>query len=468
MSLPGSERFRRRLGLRATVTLSFAAGALVLSAVLSIGTYLVARDYLVEQREQAALGQGFVDASYVRDGLLTAGKPVIEVLGEVSPPSDTVVLVRRGDEWFSSSLTIGSDAVPATLQEEVVDGAAGLTWVRDAGVPAVVVGVPIPAVAAEYYEVASTHELERTLETLATVLTVFAVLTAIAGALLGRWASRRVLAPLDVVAGAAARIAGGDLDTRLPVTEDPELVTIIGSFNAMVDALHERIERDARFTADVSHELRSPLTTLMTSVQVLQRRRDELPDRSRQALDLITGELARFRTVLEDLLELGRLDAGTSGQTRAHVEADELVRHALTMSGRPAGLLLSYDGTSALVVHVDKQQLNRALVNLFDNADLHGTGLTAVHIRRSGQSVLIDVDDDGAGVSSGERARIFERFVRGGSRGSRPGAGLGLSLVAETARGHAGVVTCTDSPSGGARFTLRLPLAAVDAERLTS
>jgi signal transduction histidine kinase len=138
------------------------------------------------------------------------------------------------------------------------------------------------------------------------------------------------------------------------------------------------------------------------------------------------------------------------------------------MSGRPAGLLLSFDGTSALVVHVDKQQLNRALVNLFDNADLHGTGLTAVHIRRSGQSVLIDVDDDGAGVSSGERARIFERFVRGGSRGSRPGAGLGLSLVAETARGHAGVVTCTDSPSGGARFTLRLPLAAVDAERLTS
>ncbi len=467
MSLPGSERFRRRLGLRATVTLSFAAGALVLSAVLSIGTYLVARDYLVEQREQAALGQGFADASYVRDGLLTAGKPVSEVLGEVSPPSDTVVLVRRGDEWFSSSLTIGSDAVPATLQEEVAGGAAGLTWVRDAGVPAVVVGVPVPAVAAEYYEFALTHELERTLETLATILTVFAILTAIAGALLGRWASRRVLAPLDVVAGAAARIAGGDLDTRLPVTEDPELVTIIGSFNAMVDALHERIERDARFTADVSHELRSPLTTLMTSVQVMQRRRDDLPDRSRQALDLVTGELARFRTVLEDLLELGRLDAGTSGQARALVDADELVRHALTMSGR-APVLLSPGGTSRLVVHVDKQQLNRALVNLFDNADLHGTGLTAVHIRRSGQSVLIDVDDDGAGVSSGERARIFERFVRGGSRGSRPGAGLGLSLVAETARWHAGVVTCTDSPSGGARFTLRLPLAAVNAERLTS
>lgn len=467
MSLPGSERLRRRLGLRATVTLSFAAGALVLSAVLSIGTYLVARDYLVEQREQAALGQGFADASYVRDGLLTAGKPVSEILGEVSPPSDTVVLVRRGDEWFSSSLTIGSDAVPATLQEEVAGGAAGLTWVRDAGVPAVVVGVPVPAVAAEYYEFALTHELERTLETLATILTVFAILTAIAGALLGRWASRRVLAPLDVVAGAAARIAGGDLDTRLPVTEDPELVTIIGSFNAMVDALHERIERDARFTADVSHELRSPLTTLMTSVQVMQHRRDDLPDRSRQALDLVTGELARFRTVLEDLLELGRLDAGTSGQARALVDADELVRHALTMSGR-APALLSPGGTSRPVVHVDKQQLNRALVNLFDNADLHGNGLTRVQVRSAGRSVLIDVDDAGTGVASDERGRIFERFVRGGSRGSRPGAGLGLSLVAETVRGHGGSVTCTGSPAGGARFTLRLPLATVASGPETS
>lgn len=458
MSITGRTTLSRRLGLRATVTMSFAAGALVLTAVLSIGTYLVARDYLVEQREQAAIGQGFADASYVRDGLLTAGKPVSEVLGEVSPPADTVVFVRRDNEWFSSSLRLRSDVVPLELREQVSGGAAGLAWAASSGVPAVVVGVPVPAAAAEFYEVASTAELERTLDTLATVLSGFAVLTAVAGALLGRWASRRVLAPLDVVAGAAARIAGGDLDIRLPVTEDPELVTIIGSFNAMVDALHERIERDARFTADVSHELRSPLTTLMTSVQVMQRRRDELPERSRQALDLVDGELQRFRTVLDDLLELGRLDAGTGGQSRARVDAEELVRHALTMSGREPELLSSDQGV-ALSVDVDKQQLNRALVNLFDNADLHGNGLVGVGVRAGNRSVLIDIDDAGPGVGAAERARIFERFVRGGSRGSRPGAGLGLSLVTETVRGHDGTVICTDSPYGGARFTVRLPLA---------
>ena len=455
-----SGRERRPLGLRAKVTVSFAAGALALSATLSIGTYLVARDYLVDQRELAAVGQGFADASFVRDGLLTASTPVSEVLGTVSPPADTVVFVRQSDEWYSSSLTLGSDAVPAALRERVADGEVGLVWSRTDDVPAVVVGVPVPAVDAEFYEVVATPELARTLSTLLTVLAGFAVLTTLAGALLGRWAARKVLAPLDVVAGAAARIAGGDLETRLPTTEDPELVTIIGSFNSMVDALHERIDRDARFTADVSHELRSPLTTLTTSVQVLQSRRHELPTRSQQALDLVAGELDRFRSALEDLLELGRLDSASGEQARSVVDARDLVRHALGVSGRPLTLLTGgARAQEALPIAVDKRQVNRAMVNLFDNADRHGDGLVAVGVRRLGRAVVVEVDDEGPGVDVDERSRIFERFVRGGSRGSLPGAGLGLSLVVETLRAHGGAVRCGERPGGGARFTVRLPLA---------
>ena len=456
----GRPRGRVQLGLRAKVTLSFAAGALALSATLSIGTYLVARSYLVDQRENAALGRGFADASFVREGLLTAGTPVSDVLGTVSPPADSVLLVHLDGEWYSSSLTLGEGVVPAALVEQVDGGSAGLVWARPDDGPVVVVGVPVPAVGAEFYEVVSTPELERTLDTLLTVLSAFALLTTVGGALLGRWAARKVLAPLEVVAGAAARIAGGELQTRLPSTEDPELVTIIGSFNSMVDALGERIERDARFTADVSHELRSPLTTLTTSVHVMQSRRDELPPRSQQALDLVAGELDRFRSALEDLLELGRLDAGTGGQVRARVDARELVRHALQVSGRPLTLLSdSSRPGEGLPIEVDKQQLNRALVNLFSNADLHGEGLLAVHVRRVSRSVVVEVDDGGPGVSVDDRSRIFERFVRGGSRGSLPGAGLGLSLVAETLRAHGGWVRCSERPGGGARFTARLPLA---------
>ncbi|HZI96425.1 MAG TPA: HAMP domain-containing sensor histidine kinase [Actinomycetales bacterium] len=452
----------RQLGLRAKVTLSFAGGGLALSATLAIGTYLVARNYLVDQRESAALGQGFADASFVREGLLTAGTPVSDVLGTVVPPADSVLLVHQDGEWYSSSLTLGEDVVPPPLVEQVEAGAAGLVWARPDDGAAVVVGVPVPVVGAEFYEVVSTPELERTLDTLLIVLSAFALLTTVGGALLGRYAARRVLAPLEVVAGAAARIAGGELQTRLPITEDPELVTIIGSFNSMVDALAERIERDARFTADVSHELRSPLTTLTTSVHVMQGRRDELRPRAQQALDLMAGELDRFGSVLEDLLELGRLDAGTGGQVRAVVDARELVRHALAVSGRPLTLLSdSSRPGEELGIEVDKQQLNRALVNLFSNADLHGEGLVAVHVRGASRSVVIEVDDGGPGVGVADRDRIFERFVRGGSRGSLPGAGLGLSLVAETLRAHGGSVRCGERPGGGARFSVRLPLAGV-------
>ena len=102
--------------------------------------------------------------------------------------------------------------------------------------------------------------------------------------------------------------------------------------------------------------------------------------------------------------------------------------------------------------------MNRALVNLFENADRHGGGLTAVTVRRDGPAALVLVDDHGAGVAEPDRRRIFERFVRAGSRGSRPGTGLGLSLVQEAVLAVDGDVWCEDGPGGGARFVIRLPL----------
>ena len=115
-------------------------------------------------------------------------------------------------------------------------------------------------------------------------------------------------------------------------------------------------------------------------------------------------------------------------------------------------------------VRADKQELNRALVNLFDNADVHGDGLTAVGVVASNGRVLVQVDDRGPGVPVPDRELVFERFARSGSRGSRGGTGLGLSLVAEIARAHGGTVWCDDRPGGGARFTLALPLRSEDAE----
>ena len=450
----------RRLGLRTTITAAFAVGGLLLATAMALGTYLAARHYLVDQREHTALRQAYTDASFVRDGMLTAGAKVSDVLGAVSPPADAVIVVRQGDRWFSSSLDVGEDAVPPQLREAAADGSASLAWQhgRDGG-PAVMVEVPLPAVGAQFYERVSTRELSETLDALRVVLSVVAALTAFAAAVLGWWAAARVVAPLDEVAGAAARIASGSLDTRLASTDDPDLATIVGSFNSMVDALRDRIERDARFAADVSHELRSPLTALVTSVEVLDRRRHELPDRAQQALVLIRRDLARFQRAVEDLLDLGRLEAGTAALVLADVDARDLVVHATDAIGvPPERVRVTVPDGATTTVRVDKSAMHRALMNLLENAQRHGGGVTGVAIARTERAVVVTVEDAGPGVAEEDRLRIFDRFVRGGSRGSLPGTGLGLSIVAETVRAHGGAVWCVPRPSGGTRFVLQLPV----------
>jgi signal transduction histidine kinase len=262
------------------------------------------------------------------------------------------------------------------------------------------------------------------------------------------------------VAGAASRIAGGELTTRLAATHDPDLVAIVGSFNSMVDALSARIERDARFVGDVSHELRSPLTSLITSVEVMSARREELSPRSQQALALIEGELARFRRTLDDLLELARLDSAAPGEVEPEVSLAALAREVLLRSGRDPDLLRADDDVRT-TVRGAKGRLERAVVNLLDNADRHAGGACAVRVERRADTVVLSVDDAGPGVPRGDRERIFDRFVRGprAARGSLPGAGLGLAIVAETVTQQGGAAWCSSSPAGGARFSLSLPAA---------
>lgn len=448
----------RPLGVRALSTLSFAGLGLLISVVLATGTYLTARHFLVEQREATAVRQAFLDAAFVRDGLLTSGAQVSDVLDRTSPPPGAVVVVSRGGRWYSSSLNQAADGVPETVQALVRRGQAARAWDDLGGEPTLVVGVPIPSVHSDFYELSPTTELDSTLKTLALVLGSFAVITTLGGALLGRAATARVVAPLDAVATAAASIAAGRMNTRLTGTSDPDLAVIVGSFNTMVEALDDRIRRDARFAADVSHELRSPVTTLMTSVSLLRSLDGRTPARRQAALDLVEREVHRLHRALEHLLELGRLDGTTAGPGEEVVDLVDLVTHALDQSHRSPDLLVR--GPGAMRVRGDKQLLQRAMVNLFDNADLHGGGLQRVGLDRRGDTVEVWVVDGGRGVPLAEHERIFERFVRVGSRGSRPGAGLGLSLVAETVRAHGGTVRCQDTPGAGATFVVGLP--AVD------
>lgn len=450
----------RPAGLRSRIVAGFTLGALLVSAVLVGTTFLLARNYLLDQRERAATRAALVDATQLASRLSTAGQDVGDVLAELVPSGGSDVVVRSGDQWYSSTLTRGARDVPTVLQELLAGGSAGTVRTGSPDGPRLVVGVHLPAADVDFYEFAPLVELEQSLRTLTWVLGLGAVAATAAGAGFGVYASRRAVRPLEQVAGAATRIAAGDLGTRLPETTDPELMAIVGSFNGMVDALASRIERDARFVGDVSHELRSPLTSLITSVEVLAGRQAELSARGREAVALVQSELGRFHRTVDDLLELARLDdtpAGDPGQ----VSVSAVVREVAACATAPdLRLALGPDGTTNAAV--DKNQLERAVRNLVDNAERHAGGATVVHVLREEDTVVVHVDDAGPGVPVVDRERVFERFARGdrASRGSLPGAGLGLAIVAETAGRAGGAAWCARSPDGGARFSLALPAAA--------
>jgi signal transduction histidine kinase len=447
--------------LRARIALGFAVVSLLVSAVLVVTTFLLARDYLLDQRESALTRQAFADANVLRSRLATEGVQIGEALGELVPSGGSDIVVRSQGSWYSTSLDVGARDIPPELQDVVVSGAAAKLRTASREGPQLVVGVAVAGADLEFYEVTPLVGLQAALRTLATVLGVGAMVATTAGAAFGAWASRRAVQPLEQVAGAATRIAGGDLTTRLALTEDPDLIAIVASFNSMVDALTSRIDRDARFVGDVSHELRSPLTTLVTSVELLEARRHELSPRSQQALTLIANELARFRRTVDDLLELARMDSGAVPGSTPRVSLAALVRETLVRSGRDEELLRA-DSDDVTAVRAEKGRLERAVLNLLDNADRHAGGVSGVTVERHDGSVVLSVDDGGPGVPPTERERIFERFSRGprSARGSSPGAGLGLAIVAQTAEQLGGAAWCSASPLGGARFSVSLP--AVD------
>jgi signal transduction histidine kinase len=454
----------RRLGLRSRLTVTFGLGALALSATLAGLTYFTARQYILHERETAILRQAYVNASLARSSLRAANADVTQLLASLDTvPGSRSVLELRG-EWYATSISVGENAIPQALRTVVLAGSPATQHFVLAGTPELGVGIPLPSVGASYFEVFSLDELARTLRILALALAGAALVTTVAGAVVGRWASGRVLRPLFEVSRAAETIASGSLDTRLVAAGDPELSALASSFNRMTDALQERIEREVRFTSDVSHELRSPLTTLTTALGVLDSHRLELPVRSRRALDLLSAELQRFQRMVDELLEISRVDTGSAELLLDDVEVGELARQAASAGGVhvPVDVDPSVAGMRLLV---DKRRIERVIANLVANAEQYAGGVTRMAVEPADGAVRLVVADRGPGVAIAERDRIFERFYRGqaaGQRGAAQGTGLGLSLVAEHVRLHGGRVWVEAGPGGENRFVVELPAPAED------
>jgi len=466
-------RFRaQRLGVRMRILLTFSVGFLTLSVFIAAITYTFAKSTLINQREKTGIEQTYHDANLALNALASspanpsAAIDVLTKLGVARP------VLNYHDRWAANKVSFGQEAVPVSLQEKVFANVPSLMVITVNSERVLVVGVPLGAAEGAYFEFFSLTEVNDTLRSVGLSLLFAGFITTLAGAVLGTVASRRAVKPLGDAAQAAKAIAGGRLDTRLETTDDHDLRLLANSFNDMASALQSRVERDARFASDVSHELRSPLMTLAASVEVMMARRDEMPERAQSALDLLVADVSRFQGLVEDLLEISRFDAGA---IRLHLEdllVGEFVRQAVAVSSLPQTPITVTERAENLVIRVDRRRLARVIANLIDNARLHGGGEPEVTVSEADHDgeplghVWIAVEDHGAGVPLDERRLIFERFARGavaGRRSTSDGAGLGLALVDEHVRLHGGNARIEDRRDGqpGARFVVELPAEEV-------
>lgn len=308
-------------------------------------------------------------------------------------------------------------------------------------------------------------DIEETLRTLRLALLLLSPTGILLSALGGYWLSGRALAPVDRIARMAHEIEASRLDQRLPHPGvDDEIGRLVETLNRMIERLQGSFDAMKRFTADASHELRSPLTTLRSTIDVLLDQPRTLEDH-RAGLESLGEEVDRLHRIVEDLLLLARADAGRQSMTRERVNLDALVSalvESFESRAEERGITLKSDDLAKSVVLGDEPWLIQLVGNLLDNA-LKFTpdgGTVEVSLGAVGPMVRLEVADSGPGIPEGDLERIFERFYQSDpsrSRGRKSGAGLGLAIAAWIAQSHGGRISASNRPDSGARFIVELP-----------
>ncbi|MFI6556576.1 sensor histidine kinase [Streptomyces griseus] len=267
--------------------------------------------------------------------------------------------------------------------------------------------------------------------------------------------TRRALRPVEGIRREMAAItASEDLARRVPEPGSrDEIAALARTTNETLTVLEASVERQRRFVADASHELRSPIASLRTQLEVAEAH-PELLD-----LPGAVADTVRLQVLAADLLLLARLDAGEKPGS-ATVELGALVREEVSQrAGDRIAVRVEVPEGGAFEVNGSRGQLSRVIGNLLDNAQRHAEASVAVSVAADGRGVRVEVRDDGAGVPEEERERIFERFVRLDDARSRDdgGAGLGLAIARDVASRHGGTLTVHRAAEGGAAFRLWLP-----------
>lgn len=380
------------------------------------------------------------------------------------------VAVEVDGRWYGTSRESFGDLTDARLA--ATTARSGITYIADATASESLIAIPVTIGGrpARFYQLADhgTWDARRNRTWRIVGLSIFTIAAIAAGA--GALAGRRLSRPLGEAAAAARRVAAGGLGTRLPDADDPALSDLTTTFNEMVETLVARTESDRRFNSDVSHELRSPLTTLVASLAVLQSRRHELSPANRVALDLLDADLQRFTRLVDDLLEMSRFDGGAATMIPSTVNVSEFLESVVEATGRTDLNLVISPMLRVFDIELDKRRIARVISNLIDNAYAHGTRpvwLNAIELPPGDTSpthVRISVEDRGAGVDLDRSDELFERFNRGSRQSGSSGSGLGLALAREHVLLHGGTIHFAPLPRGitGTCITVVLPLRQAD------
>ncbi|WP_219807445.1 MtrAB system histidine kinase MtrB [Streptomyces sp. SM14] len=306
-----------------------------------------------------------------------------------------------------------------------------------------------------------------------TIATAGVFLVALLGAI--AWlVVRQVVTPVRMAARIAERLAAGRLQERMKVSGEDDIARLGESFNKMARNLQVKIHQleelsrmQRRFVSDVSHELRTPLTTVRMAADVIHESKDEFDAITARSAELLIGQLDRFESLLADLLEISRFDAGAASLEAEATDLRDVVRRVVEgaepLAERKGGRLLVRGDERPVVAEVDARRIERVLRNLVVNAIEHGEGndvvvLLAPAVDESG-AVAVAVRDYGIGLGPGEAERVFNRFWRADPARARTtgGTGLGLSISAEDAHLHGGTLDAWGERGRGAQFRLTLP-----------
>jgi two-component system, OmpR family, sensor histidine kinase MprB len=311
--------------------------------------------------------------------------------------------------------------------------------------------------------------VDHTLSNLRLILILSSVGGIALAAVLGRLAARRVLAPLAEVAGTAQHISQTeDLGARIHVRADDEVGQLAIRFNTMLErlqtsrtALDESVQAQRQLVADASHELRTPVTSLRTNIELLLADEHQLgeAERRRMLVDVVE-QSEELSSLVGDLIELARGDL--PAESVDEVELDQIAAEAVERARRNFPEITFQPELTPTTVNGVPERLGRAVNNLLDNAARHSPpgGLVEVTVGRDG----LTVRDHGPGIDPADLPYVFDRFFRGAGARGRQGSGLGLAIVRQVAAQHGGSVTADNAPDGGAVFALRLPVLAADAQ----